>query len=246
MIFICYFAFLSRTRNYDPLLAIAMDQLTNQNPKYPLLQHVSKARLLLLAEYSGYTIGIALLLYTLLTWVAGRMDNKVAVARFLNTASSVQQVDVSDWSVKRIDVWQATLTDQGPEAFGILSIDSVDISVPVFVGTSERNLNAGAGWIEGTDEPGLDYGNSGFAGHRDGFFRGLQHVRKGQLIRLQTGEQEFVYEIEEISIVEPHDTEVLLPRESEVITLVTCFPFYFVGNAPQRYIVTAVRKHNPH
>ena len=80
-------------------------------------------------------------------------------------------------------------------------------------------------------------GNLGIAGHRDGFFRGLKDIEVGDSIEMLThqGNSEFV--VSSITIVDPTDVSVLAPTDSSTITLVTCYPFYFVGHAPKRYIV---------
>ena len=94
------------------------------------------------------------------------------------------------------------------------------------------------GRIEGTARIG-EVGNIGIAGHRDGFFRGLKDIETGDTMELETltGTQSYV--IDKISIVSPEDVYVLDPSEESRITLVTCYPFYFVGKAPLRYIVHA-------
>lgn len=152
------------------------------------------------------------------------------------------EVNLVNWSENRILAWRKAMLDEGSSAFAMLSVPSAGIYVPVFEGANDRNLNAGVAWIEGTDKPGFDYGNTGIAGHRDGFFRGLQKVQVGEPVSLTAGGEELVYRISDISIVEPTNVETLLPQQEEMITLVTCYPFYFVGHAPQRYVVQAVRE----
>jgi sortase A len=120
----------------------------------------------------------------------------------------------------------------------VLRIERVRLRVPVFEGTSDTILNRGAGWIEGTARPG-EPGNVGVAGHRDGFFRGLKDVAVGDRIEIDTGQATQIFSVDEISIVNPDDVHVLYPRSRPSLTLVTCYPFYFVGSAPQRYIVHA-------
>ena len=100
-------------------------------------------------------------------------------------------------------------------------------------------MNRGAGWIEGTAELGTT-GNIGLAGHRDGFFRGLKDIKSGDVIELETLDGSLTYRVSEITIVDPEDVYVLAPTPEPSVTLVTCYPFYFVGNAPKRYIVRGV------
>jgi len=114
----------------------------------------------------------------------------------------------------------------------------------VLRGTSDRTLDRGAGHIEDTAMPGSD-GNAGIAGHRDGFFRGLKDVVVGDAIELDTLQGKQVYRIERTWIVKPDEMSVLDPTSEPSITLVTCHPFYYVGSAPDRYIVRAVRTEAP-
>ena len=96
------------------------------------------------------------------------------------------------------------------------------------------------GHIDDTALPGTD-GNSGIAGHRDGFFRGLKDIGPGDAIELETLRGKEVYRVERTWVVDPEDVSVLDPTPTRSLTLVTCYPFYHVGPAPQRYIVRAVR-----
>ena len=96
------------------------------------------------------------------------------------------------------------------------------------------------GHIDDTALPGTD-GNSGIAGHRDGFFRGLKDIGPDDAIELETVHGKEVYRVERTWVVDPEDVSVLDPTPARSLTLVTCYPFYYVGPAPQRYIVRAVR-----
>ena len=107
-------------------------------------------------------------------------------------------------------------------------------------GTDDRTLDRAVGHIEDTAQPGTD-GNSGIAGHRDGFFRGLKDIVPGDAIELDTLQGKDVYRVERTWVVDPEDVSVLDPTPARALTLVTCYPFYFVGSAPQRFIVRAVR-----
>ena len=151
--------------------------------------------------------------------------------------------DTSLWAPARIDAWRrASDARDAPQA--VLDIDSVGLSVPVFEGTSERNLNRGAGRIEGTARIGAT-GNVGLAAHRDGYFRALKDVRIGDQLKLKTVRDELTYRIVETSIVAPTQVEVLAPTATPTLTLVTCYPFYFLGSAPQRFIVRAELEESP-
>ena len=125
------------------------------------------------------------------------------------------------------------------DVLGRVDIPRLGISVAVLQGTSSRTLRLGAGHIEGTPLPG-ENGNSGIAGHRDTFFRELKDIRKNDEIRLQTPDGLFRYEVDWVKVVEPNDSTVLQPSTQEsTLTLVTCYPFQFVGSAPKRFVVRA-------
>ena len=150
-------------------------------------------------------------------------------------------VDFSLWSEKRIREYKESLLVEKRLPLAVLSIDKLRIRVPVFDGTDDLVLNRGVGWIIGTAKPG-EAGNIGIAGHRDGFFRGLKVIIVGDAVELTTQKEQATYVVDQIEIVSPESVEVLRPRGSPSLTLVTCFPFYFVGDAPQRFIVHATLK----
>lgn len=124
------------------------------------------------------------------------------------------------------------------DLLGRLEIPRLDVSVMVSRGTSARVLRRGAGYITTTALPG-DSGNVGIAGHRDRHFRPLKDVGPGDEVLLTTVDGTFRYRVSWTRVVEPRDVYVLRPTEEPTLTLVTCYPFYFVGNAPDRFIVRA-------
>jgi LPXTG-site transpeptidase (sortase) family protein len=135
--------------------------------------------------------------------------------------------------------WTVNRSDKGTNwQVGVLRIPSIEIEVPVLEGTDDLVLNRAVGHIDGTAAPGEE-GNIGIAGHRDGFFRGLKDVHVGEYLDLYTERGNTRYIVDDIRIVPPEDVSVLAPRPRSSITLVTCYPFYFVGSAPLRYIVHA-------
>ena len=154
---------------------------------------------------------------------------------------SSQEVGVPDfrlWSTKRIAAYSMTLGMEASPPLAVLRIPSIQLEVPVLEGSDDFTLNRAVGHIGGTASPGPE-GNVGIAGHRDGFFRGLKDVRVGEDIELVTQKEDSHYIIDEILIVSPEDVSVLQARPKPSLTLVTCYPFYFVGSAPQRFIVHA-------
>jgi sortase A len=123
---------------------------------------------------------------------------------------------------------------------GRLEIPRVGVSSIVLEGVASRTLRRGIGHIPGTGLP-FQNGNVGLAGHRDSFFRALQDIREDDLITLKTLEGTYEYRVEWSKIVQPADTQVLAATGEPVLTLVTCYPFYYVGSAPERFIVRARR-----
>lgn len=146
------------------------------------------------------------------------------------------------WTEKRISEYEESLKVAAGLPLAILTIAKLDIQVPVYNGADDFNMNRGVGRIKGTAA--IDAtGNLGIAGHRDGFFRGLKDIEVGDPIGLQTANGEVAYTVSSIQIVEPDDVSVLDPTTEQTITLVTCYPFYYVGHAPKRYIVKAKAEH---
>jgi sortase A len=157
-------------------------------------------------------------------------DTEGAMARTL-------QVDQSLWSKQRISAFAESAAASGAPQ-GVLRIPALELEVPVYSGATEINLDRGAAHIEGTAA--LSHvGNIGIAAHRDGFFRKLKDIAIDDEVGLDVGERTLRYRVVAISVVQPSDVQVLAPTEVPSITLVTCYPFYFLGTAPQRYIVRA-------
>lgn len=129
----------------------------------------------------------------------------------------------------------------GSIPLAILRIPRIHLEAPVLRGTDEITLNRGAGQIVGTAVPG-ERGNIGIAGHRDSFFRNLKDISRGDVIELETTSASTTYVVERILITGPDDTSVLQPSGEQMLTLVTCYPFHFVGPAPRRFVVQASLK----
>ena len=161
---------------------------------------------------------------------AGRSETLLSASRL--------KVDFKLWSQKRIEEYEHSLTEHFDPPLAILRIAKVNLEVPVLEGTDDLTLNRGVGHIPGTGLPGEE-GNIGIAGHRDGFFRTLKDIGPGDTIELVTTSRTEIYTVDEIVLVRPSDVSVLQRRPIRSLTLVTCYPFYFIGSAPQRYIVQA-------
>lgn len=206
----------------------------------------------ILTERVLLALGMALLA----VYVAGRIDatvlSRLAVRSFelsLPPPSTSDRprhgpdsfpVAFSLWSQPRIEAYQHSLAQHLQSPIAILRVTAIKLEVPVLNGTDELTLNRGAGWINGTSRPG-ERGNIGIAGHRDGFFRGLKDLKLGDAIDLVTRNRTETYAVDQMWVVSPDDVSVLQPTSNPSLTLVTCYPFYFVGSAPLRYIVHASR-----
>ena len=153
-------------------------------------------------------------------------------------AMELPEVDFSLWGDGRVKGYKQSVRKPPSTPLAVLRIPKIRLEVPLFEGTDDLALNHGVGRIAGTARPG-EQGNIGIAGHRDGFFRGLKDVVVGDAIELKTLRGTDTYIVDQIRIVKPNAIEVLQPQPASSLTLVTCYPFYFLGRAPQRYIVTA-------
>ena len=187
--------------------------------------------------------GVALLLVYAAARVYSAVYSRLELRRYYADSSKSHeansgQPDFRLWSKQRVVAYEASLNSRTPSAPGILKAPSIDFEVPLIEGTDDLTLNRAVGHIEGTAVPGSS-GNIGIAGHRDGIFRGLKNVRPGELIELFHRNRADRYVLDEILIVATEETSVLSPRAKPSPTLVTCYPFYFVGSAPSRYIVHA-------
>lgn len=125
-----------------------------------------------------------------------------------------------------------------PGLIGRIDIPRLGISAIVSKGVDDRTLRRAVGHVPGTALPG-DAGNSALAAHRDTFFGPLQWARTGDRIRVRTPDGDVSYVVSDTRVVEPTDLSVLEPTTDQTLTLITCYPFSYVGPAPQRFIVRA-------
>lgn len=127
---------------------------------------------------------------------------------------------------------------------GRIEISRIGVSSIVLEGVGNQTLRRGVGHIPDTALP-ESAGNVGLAAHRDSFFSGLKDVRKNDIITFKTLEGTYEYRVESTEIVSPRDTQVLADKGAPALTLVTCYPFHYVGSAPKRFIVHARRVEEP-
>jgi sortase A len=126
----------------------------------------------------------------------------------------------------------------GSNLIGLLEIPRLGVLTPVVEGDDDNALRGTAGHLPDTPRP-WEKGNSAIAAHRDGLFRPLRNIRVGDALRVHTPHGELLYEVKDTHIVHPSDLSVLQAKSEHMLTLITCYPFYYVGSAPKRFIVHA-------
>lgn len=155
--------------------------------------------------------------------------------------SRAGQVAAADQFDSSADSGPAAPTPQGPqlgEAVAKLSIPRLDTQLYVVEGDGVQQLRRGPGHLIGSAMPGAE-GNCVIAGHRDTHFRILKDIRKGDDIVIETRTGEYLYRVKTTSVVSPKNIQPLQPTSDAELHLVTCYPFYYVGSAPKRFVVQA-------
>jgi len=133
----------------------------------------------------------------------------------------------------------AILSPSIGDVVGRLEIPRLSLSAVVFEGADPEVLERGAGHLPGSALPG-DRGNTVLAAHRDTFFRSLRGVRVGDLVKIHRPPKDSSYVVQSARVVEPNEVDVLKPTPDPALTLITCYPFRFIGPAPERFVVRAV------
>jgi sortase A len=172
--------------------------------------------------------GILALSYVVFTLVSARIYQNNAVLTLNKQIQAEEQNKVE----------QPALPIKEGDVLGRIEIPRIGVSVAVLQGTTSQTLRLGVGHIKGTALPGKP-GNIGIAGHRDTYFRALKDIHKDDEIQLQTATGIARYEVDWIQITSPSDVGILAPAVESSLTLVTCYPFYYIGAAPKRFIVHA-------
>ena len=158
---------------------------------------------------------------------------------FVSAGSKTYQAVEKEKFAQAIVIEQPHALLEG-EVIGEIQVPRLGLDAMVVQGDSASNLQRAVGHISSSALPG-EGGNVALAGHRDTFFRALHNVRQDDEITLMTLDGSYRYRVDSISVVGPEDTQVLDNSGGDILTLVTCYPFYFVGPAPRRFIVRAQR-----
>jgi LPXTG-site transpeptidase (sortase) family protein len=173
-------------------------------------------------EGSLWALGFAAIAYCAFVWGRAAYDQKQG-----------------DWDLNHLAENTAAMPRSAEGSLvGRIEIPRLELSAVVFEGTTEDTLARGVGHLRGSAGPG-ERGNVVLAGHRDTFFRELRGIREGDEVTVKGPAGEFHYQVDSTAIVYPSETEVLKPGRSATLTLITCYPFRYVGSAPQRFIVRA-------
>jgi sortase A len=179
----------------------------------------------------------------LLIWLG--VSALVCASGALAYASAYQRYE--SWKLQQVvaaDRIALAATEDDPvelregDPIGKLDIPRIGISVIVLHGVDDKTLILGAGHVPGTPRPGTE-GNFVIAGHRDTFFRAMERIEAGDTVRFSTAHDTYEYVVESTEIVGPEHTYVMESHARAELTLITCYPFSFVGGAPERFVVRA-------
>jgi sortase A len=181
------------------------------------------------------TAGVLILGYCGYVLLDARLYQASETRNFQEQIKDSTPIPASDGSVR-----EASFHPDAGKPLGEIELTRVGVTAMILEGTDDRTLRRAVGHVPGTPLPGQP-GNVAIAGHRDTFFRALRNVRQNDEITLMTLQGSYRYRVDSISVVGPEATQVLDNTGGDFLTLVTCFPFYYVGPAPRRFIVRAQR-----
>ncbi|QTN00413.1 class D sortase [Sediminibacillus dalangtanensis] len=186
--------------------------------------------------------GVVLLSYGFMQIIHTERAQQSSLAEahsLLNGEKTAETKDNGQTQEQETDDGANYLPDQG-ETAGILSIPKIDAELPIVEGTDPDDLEKGVGHYKGTAYP-TENDQIVLSGHRDTVFRRMGEVEIGDIFIVKLPYGEFRYQMESARVVDADDRTVIKPTApEEVLTLTTCYPFSYLGNAPQRYIITAV------
>ncbi len=190
-------------------------------------------------EKMVFSLGICLMLVgtSLLTWNVYLFSIGYFAPKKIEIRQTLRH-PVADVMTSKKDVPLYIRHPSIGEEIGELIIPRLNQSFPIYHGTDEDTLKMGVGHYPKSVLPGLT-NNTVLSAHRDTVFRGLRHVELGDTLTIQSSAGEFTYKVKTIRIVDKNDSTVLVPKPKATLTLTTCYPFYFLGDAKQRYVIVA-------
>jgi sortase A len=182
----------------------------------------------------GVLIGIPALLF-----IAGIVLITIAGYNYMKFAFYMSSLFIhDDFDRKAVVENEDRVYPKYGEEYAELRISSADIVAPVYCGDNDQILLKGIGQFYGSRFPGED-GNTVLSGHRNSVFQNLGKVKIGEEVILETAYGKFIYEVVDIDIKDGRDQSIVQPKDEAVLTMYTCYPFDYIGNAPDRYVVTA-------
>lgn len=187
-----------------------------------------KSRLIATLSVISLTVGVAIAAYVL---------NEIRTVRAEISKSYIDAAEVS-WISQTAPKSEVLYVAKAGEFLGTINIPTINETFNIFEGTTQKELVRGVGHYIKSVMPGAE-DNSVLAGHRDTVFAKLGKVKIGALINIVTKDYRLAYKVKNIRIVGKSDRTVIVPTDDAILTLTTCYPFTFFGNAPKRYIVTA-------
>jgi sortase A len=190
------------------------------------------------AEYFLWLVALGTLGYCTAQYSAAAIHQSRQSARLDSMrAQAAAQIDETDGAASRMN------SNIGAPPLGRIEIPSVGVSAIVEDGESDSTLAESVGHIRGTALPG-ERGNAALAAHRDTYFRDLADIQKGDEVYFTTANAIFKYRVDDIQIVDPTDVSALAPSTDSRLTLITCYPFHYIGPAPKRFVVVASLEDN--
>jgi sortase A len=207
------------------------------------------ARLRKPAEYCLWLIAIIALAYCTTQYSAAaihqsRQNTRLDAMRAEGAIAGEEAAASVPVSQNAAFVPDSTTKPAGPPPLGRIEIPRVGVSAIVEEGESDSTLSESVGHIPGTPLPGVT-GNVALAAHRDTYFRDLEDIQEGDEIYFTTATAIFKYRVSDIRVVDPADVSVLAPSSDSRLTLITCYPFHYVGPAPKRFVVAAILDESP-
>ncbi|MFY9853302.1 MAG: class D sortase [Terracidiphilus sp.] len=152
--------------------------------------------------------------------------------------AAVNTLEKKTYAQEQLQVGRSQPVAKEGDVLGRIEIPRLGLKVAILEGTTSETLRLGVGHIAGTALPG-EAGNIGIAGHRDTYFRALKDIRVNDEIQIQTATGLSRFAVDSVEIVDPGDTRVLARSAESAVTLVTCYPFHFIGAAPKRFVIHA-------
>lgn len=196
-------------------------------------------------KYFVLLVGIVMMVigcYALLTNMKPLVKSHVSQSKAVSIAESKEEtnkranIDKKNWQKNNQSIY--TEVPQQGDMFGTLQIPRINANLEIYEGTDEAELEKGIGHYAKSVLPG-EKDNSVLSGHRDSVFRRLGEVKIGDELIVTTNAGTFTYKVKRIRIVDKDDRTVIVPKPTATLTVTTCYPFRYVGSAPERYILVA-------